>query len=194
MTRQLPASRFLGVLALCSLGIATTLAQPAPVKIVNTQTIAATVESIDLDGRMVELRADDRSVTVQVPPEVRNLAQLKVGDKVVVQYYEALAAAFQKKGEGTAVGVIDTTTGTARAPAGKRPGAAVANKVTTTIVIEAMDRSAHSLTFTGPSGMTRTINVSDPRAQEFIGTLKQGDEVQLTYIEALAVTVDPQPR
>lgn len=191
MTRQLSAACFV---ALCWLGIATTLAQPAPVKVVNTQTITATVESIDLDERMVELRADDRNVTVQVPPEVRNLAQLKVGDKVVVQYYEALAAAFKKKGEGTTVGVIDMTTGTARTPEGKRPGAAVANKVTTTIVIEEVDRPAHALTFTGPSGMTRTVSVQDPRAQEFIGTLKPGDEVQLTYLEALAVTVDPQPR
>lgn len=194
MTRQLPTARFLGVLALCSFGIAIALAQPAPVNVVNTQTITAKVESIDLSERMVELRADDRSVTVQVPPEVRNLAQLKVGDTVVVQYYEALAAVLQKKGEGTAVGVIDATTGTARTPAGKRPGAAVANKVTTTIVIEAVDRPAHALTFKGPSGMTRTVSVKDPRAQEFISTLKQGDEVQLTYIEALAVTVDPQPR
>jgi hypothetical protein len=194
MTRQLPASRLLGFLALCSFGIATALAQPAPVTVVNTQTIMATVESIDLNERMVELRADEQSVTVQVPPEVRNLAQLKVGDKVVVQYHEALAAAFQKKGEGTAVGVIDATTGTSRAPAGKRPGAAVANKVTTTIVIESVDNPSHALTFTGPSGMTRTVSVKDPRAQEFISKLKQGDEVQLTYFEALAVTVDPQPR
>lgn len=194
MTRRLPASRCLGVLALCSLGIATALAQPAPVEVVNTQTIAATVESIDLNERMVELRAENRSLTVQVPPEVRNLAQLKVGDKVVVQYYEALAAAFQKKGEGTAVGVIDAATGTARAPEGKRPGGAVANKVTTTIIIENVDHPAHALTFTGPSGMTRTVNIKDPRAQKFISTLKQGDEVQLTYIEALAVTVEPQPR
>lgn len=193
MTKQLPAARFFGFLALCSFGMAA-LAQPAPVRVTNTQTISATVESIDLKERMVELRAEGQSVTVQVPPEVRNLAQLKVGDKVVVQYYEALAAAFQKKGEGTAVGVIDASTGTARTPEGKRPGAAVANKVTTTIVIESVDRPSHALTFKGPSGMTRTINVKDARAQEFISTLKQGDEVQLTYIEALAVTVEPQPR
>ncbi len=194
MTRQLPASRFVGVLAVCSFGIATSLAQPAPLEVMNTQTITATVASIDLNERMVELRAEDRNLTVQVPPDVRNLAQLKVGNKVVVQYYEALAASFKKKGESTTIGVIDTTTGTARAPEGKRPGAAIANKVTTTIVIEEVDHPAHALTFKGPSGMARTINVKDPRAQAFINTLKQGDEVELTYIEALAVTVDPQPR
>lgn len=194
MTRQLPASRLLGVLALCGFGIAVALAQPAPVTVVNKQTIEAIVKSIDLKERMIELQDNQQTLTVQAPPEVRNLAQLKVGDKVVVQYYEALAASFQKKGEGTAVGVIDATRGTARAPEGSRPGAAVANKVTTTIVIESVDRPAHAVTFIGPSGMMRTVSVRDPRAQEFIGTLKQGDEVQLTYVEAVAVTVEKQSK
>ena len=36
--------------------------------------------------------------------------------------------------------------------------------------------------------MTRTVDVKDPKAQKFIGTLKKGDEVELTYTEALAVT------
>ena len=33
--------------------------------------------------------------------------------------------------------------------------------------------------------MTRTVDVKDPKAQKFIGTLKKGDEVELTYTEAL---------
>ena len=79
-------------------------------------------------------------------------------------------------------------------PEGGQPGAAVGNMVTTTVVIEGVDRSTNSVTFTGPSGMTRTVDVKDPKAQKFIGTLKKGDEVELTYTEALAVTVEPQKK
>jgi hypothetical protein len=73
-----------------------------------------------------------------------------------------------------------------------RRGAVVGNKVNTTVVIEAVDNAAHSVTFTGPAGMTRTVDVVDPKAQKFISELKKGDEVELTYVEALAVTVEPK--
>ena len=119
-------------------------AQPAePVKVERTETVSATVESIDLDKRLVELRAGDRSTTVQVSPDVRNLAQVKVGDEVVVEYYQGLAAELRKKGESQTVGTVDATTGTARMPEGGQPGAAVGNMVTTTVVIEGVDRSTN---------------------------------------------------
>jgi hypothetical protein len=179
--------------ALAALACRTAAAQPEPVAVEKTHTISATVESIDAAKRLVELRKGDERRTIQVPPEVRNLEHIKVGDEVVVTYYTGLAAEFKKKGESKTVGVIDATTGTARLPEGTgRPGGAVANKVTTTVVIEAIDRATHSVTFTGPAGMSRTVDVVDPKAQQFIGTLKKGDEVQLTYVEALAVTLEPK--
>ena len=181
----------LGLLAVLACG--TAAAQPAPVAVEKTQTISATVASIDAAKRLVELRKDDESTTIQVPPDVRNFERIKVGDEVVATYYQGLAAEFKKKGESKTVGVVDATTGTARMPEGaNRPGAAVANKVTTTVVIESVDRATNSVTFVGPSGMSRTVDVVDPKAQQFIGTLKKGDEVQLTYVEALAVTLEPK--
>jgi hypothetical protein len=50
------------------------------------------------------------------------------------------------------------------------------------------------VTFVGPAGMTRTVDVKDPDAQKFISGLKKGDEVQLTYVEAVAVTLEPQKK
>lgn len=180
---------------LSSLAICAAYSQPEPVLVEKTQKVTATVESIDHDERLVELRSGDETTTVQVSPEVRNLDRVQVGDEVVVEYYEGLAAEFRKKGESTTLGAVDATTGTARMPEGaRRPGAAVANQVTTTVVIEAVDRPSNSVTFTGPAGMTRTVDVKDPKAQQFISTLKKGDEVELTYVEAVAVTVEPKKR
>ena len=180
-----------GALALLVCGAAA--AQPEPVSVEKTQTISATVVSIDAPKRLVELSKDGESTTIEVPPEVRNFDRIKVGDEVVATYYQGLAAEFKKKGESKTIGVIDATTGTARMPEGSnRPGGAVANKVTTTVVIESVDRSTHSVTFVGPAGKTRTVDVVDPKAQQFIGTLQKGDEVQLTYVEALAVTLEPK--
>jgi hypothetical protein len=165
---------------------------PEPVSVENTQTLTATVESVDLDKRLVSLRAaNGRSATVEVSPDVRNLAQVKPGDNVVVRYYEALAAQLKKKGESTTLDSVDVATGTARAEPGGKPGAAVGSTVTTTVVIDSVDQSFNTVTFRGPGGMLRTVAVETPKGQEFIGRLRKGDEVELTYTEALAVSVEP---
>ena len=175
-----------------SFGCAIALSQTTdPVSVERTQTVSATVKSIDHQKRLLELTADGETTTVQVPAEVRNLDRVHPGDEIVVTYHEALAAAFRKKGESETIGAVDATTSTARMPEGSEPGAAVANQVTTTVVIEAVDRSTNEVTFTGPAGMTRTVEVKDPKARQFVSTLKQGDEVEVTYTEALAITVDP---
>ena len=165
---------------------------PEPVTVENTQTMSATVESIDHDKRLVSLRGENgRTATVEVSPDVRNLAQVKPGDNVVVRYYEALAAQLKKKGESTTLDAVDVAAGTARAEPGERPGAAVGSTVTTTVVIDSVDQSFKTVTFRGPGGMLRTVAVETPKGQEFIGRLRKGDEVEVTYTEALAVSVEP---
>jgi len=180
--------------ALCSFIASSALAQPEPIRVGDLETRTATVESIDLNKRLVELRSDKMHTTVQVPPGARNLAQLKVGDEVTVQYYEGLAAQFKKKGESKTVGLIDVSKDTQIAPKGAAPGGLVATTVTTTVVIEAVDKPANSVTFKGPAGMTRTVDVTDPSARQFISTLKAGDEVEITYTEALAINVEPKKK
>ena len=47
------------------------------------------------------------------------------------------------------------------------------------------------VSFVGPAQIERTAEVLDPEMQSFLRTLKVGDEVDLTYTEALAVSVEP---
>jgi hypothetical protein len=106
----------------------------------------------------------------------------------VVSYYSALAAEFKKPGEGVQGVQVDAASG--RAPAGERPAAATGKQVTATIVIDSVDAAENTVTFTGPRGL-RTVVVESPQGQEFIKQLKKGDEVELTYTEALAISVEP---
>lgn len=159
----------------------------------NLESVTATVKSIDLEHRLVELQSDDRQTTVNVPPDVRNLEQLKVGDQIVVSYYQGIAVQLKESGQSDTVGAVTVDRDTARAAPGAKPGGVVTNMVTTTVVIDAVDQASNSLTFTGPSGMTRTVEVKDPSAQQLLGKLTKGDELEITYQEALAVKVEPRP-
>lgn len=163
---------------------------PEPVKVEDSVQVSATVEAIDLPNRLITLRVPEGdAVTVEVSPEVRNLAQVKVGDQLTVTYYVALAAEFKKPGEGVE-GVKDEIAA-GRAEPGERPAGAVGRQVTATVVIESVDKATNTVSFRGPQGMLRTITVQDPDAQAFVKKLKMGDQVEMTYTEAIAIAVEP---
>jgi hypothetical protein len=154
----------------------------------------ATVEAIDMGTRMVALRDEDGSrSTVMVGPEVRNLPQVRVGDRVVVSYYTAIAAELKPPGTGAGSGTSepDVTTSIERAKPGGRPAGAVAQSVQTTVKVQSVDQPNNIITFRRSDGYLRTVVVRSPEGQRFLAGLKPGDEVELTYTEALAVEVRP---
>jgi hypothetical protein len=176
----------LGLLLGCQ---ATAQSQQQPTTVERTKETAATVEAVDLAERQVTLKGPDGKVfTLHAGDDVRNLAQVEVGDQVVIRYREAIAAELAKPGEAGVGGVSAQAT---RAPAGAKPGAEVAQEVKATVRIDALDLSTHTVAFSGPGGAQQTIAVQDPGMQDFLKTLKVGDEVEITYTEALAISVEP---
>jgi translation initiation factor IF-1 len=162
---------------------------PAPLDITTetTQTLG-TVEAVDPSTRMVTLKGEDGTrTTVQVGPEVRNLAQVRVGDRVVVRYQEALLAEVIKPGTG----IVGAGAAVTRADPGQRPAATVSDTARLPVKIYEVDTVQNIVEVTGPRGFNQRIRVNDPRAREFIRGLKRGDEVEVTVREAFAVSVEP---
>jgi hypothetical protein len=177
-----------GALVAALVALAAGCAQtPAPLELTETQQAVATVEAIDQASRLVTLKAaDGRTIFVKAGPEVRNLAQVRAGDRVRVRYQEALLAEVVKPGTGSA----GVSTATTRAAPGERPGAEVVDEVRLPVKIYSVDTFQNVVEVTGPRGYNRRIKVNDPKAREFIRGLKPGDEVQVTFREAFAVSVE----
>jgi len=55
------------------------------------------------------------------------------------------------------------------------------------VKITGINRQHNTVSFVGPAKVERTVNVTEPDMQNFLKTLKVGDEVDLTYTEAIAV-------
>jgi plastocyanin len=165
---------------------------PDPLKVENAETLTATVAAIDQSKRLVTLKADNGNTqTIEVGPDVKNLAQVKAGDKVIVRYYEGLAAQLKKKGEAPPASQVESRSVAAAAPAGMKPAGLVGATVNSTVVIEAVDKTAQTVTFNNKDGTQHTVAVKKPEAQKFIAGLKKGDEVDITYTQALAISVEP---
>jgi ribosomal 50S subunit-recycling heat shock protein len=160
--------------------------KPLSVKKEKVVTATATVEAIDLQKRVVTLKDPKGNVfDVTVGEQARNLPQVKVGDLVEVKYYESLALRLVKPGEGVA-GVQETKALT-RAKEGEKPGGMAGRQVTLTATITAINKKTHEVTLKGPEGKTVTVKAEHP------GNLKKvkvGDEIEITYTEALAISVE----
>ena len=152
--------------------------------IVATITATATVTKIDQKTRNVTIKTDDgQTYSFVASSAVKNLAQVKKGDKITVQYAESVA--YQVRKHGTAA-LTTTDVGVAAAP-GEKPAGVVAQQTMLTVTITAIDPSVPSVTLKGPKGNTRTIKVKDPQKLQGV---KVGDVVDITYTEAVAVKVD----
>jgi hypothetical protein len=148
----------------------------------------ATVTAIDQATRSVTLKTDDgKEFTTKVGDQVRNLAQVKIGDIVKVTYTEALAITLATGGEPAVTG----DAAAARAKEGEKPGGIVGQTMTVSAKVEAIDLEKHTVTFKGPEGKTRLVTVKDPKNYDLLKKVKVGDVVNITYAEALAISVEP---
>ena len=150
----------------------------------------ATIIAIDRANRILTLQGEQGNVfTVDVPQKVARFDALKKGDRVSVNYYEALALSLQKGGAG-ATGARETTT-VQRSP-GLLPGGIATRKITATAKVLNVDRVHDTVTIEGASGKVQTIDVTDPQLQQRLANVQVGDQIQVTYMQAVAVDVTPR--
>ena len=58
-----------------------------------------------------------------------------------------------------------------------------------TVRIEAVENRGSVVTFTGPRGR-RTVQILDPSLRDYVKKLRAGDNVEVTYREALALSLE----
>jgi len=159
---------------------------PGRAEVARAVRVSATVAAIDKATRTLTLKGTDgKEFPLVAGPEVRNFDQIQVGSQVIVGYLEALALEL-KKGGGAARDRAETTAG-GRAEAGAQPAAAAARKVTVTADVTAVNAATQTVTLRGPQ---RTVDLRVPDAKQF-KMIAVGDQVQATYTEAMAVSVEP---
>jgi hypothetical protein len=180
-----------------SLGLSPAIAQQAapakaPVQVKDAEArieavkIAAVVTALDAKNRIVTLQGPEgNEFAVQADPAVKNFAQIKVGDKLVVEYIQAVALDFQK---GDGIRMMSSIDDSARAKAGQRPGAAALRKVTVVTNIWAVNQAKGTVLVRGPFGHFTELKLKDP---SLLGGVKVGDQMKVTYTDAVAIGFTP---
>ncbi|MGZ8273112.1 MAG: hypothetical protein ACXWUM_04295 [Burkholderiaceae bacterium] len=160
--------------------------EPGKVTLAEAVQVAATVQAIDKAKRLVTLKGPEgNTFTVQAGPEVRNFDQIKVGDQVLARYVEALTLEL-KKGTGGIRERVERENTVAAKP-GERPGIAAGRQITAIADVVAVDAAKQTVRL---RGVERTIDlkVRDPKQ---LALVKVGDQVEATFTEAVALSVEP---
>ena len=172
-------------LACCASSIA---AEPQGYKHEDVVERTAVVTAIDPKTRFITLKTDDDdTISVYAGPQVRNFAQIKVGDHVEAEYRVAIAAEITAPNQATTG--LEPKLSVERSQPGGQPYGKITGVVTTTVQVTAVDTEANKVSFRRDDGSTETLGVKDEKARAFLKTVKPGDFVKVSYSEAVAIAV-----
>jgi len=147
------------------------------------------IVKVDRAKKLVTLEgADGRKVTILVENKT-NLDAAKVGDTVVIHYYEVVSIRKKKPGEN--VPSASVKEGITSAHPGGAPGAVLEQKVKVLLTVEAINLDHGTVTLKAPDGSDETVKARDPRN---LKRIKVGDELVVTVERAVGIKIEKEPK
>lgn len=148
-------------------------------------TATARVEAVNHETREVTLLLEDGELlTSRVDDEVRNFDQVGVGDTVSAHYTESISIRVVAGDGSDPQSYVEEDM--ARSAAGKMPGIATTESVTSTAIVEDIDIENNTFTLRESDGETRQYTALNPGN---LRRAKVGDKVITTVTTAVVVTV-----
>ncbi len=153
----------------------------------------ATVTAVDMLNQLVTIQGPDgHSTVIRVTDQVKNLPQVKIGDRVNMTYYRSAAANIVKLGDDAKLGTVEVIGAKATAPAGEKPAGAIGVQATRRAEVVFVDPYQKFISFRSPEIGLRRVTLKDrPDLQHYLKELKKGDIVEVTYTEAMAISLEP---
>jgi hypothetical protein len=115
---------------------------------------------------------------------MQRFSELKVGDKITARYYENVVVRLKKPNEAA----VDVDSAALTRGKGNTPAGTAAAQRTITVTVTTMDPKTRAVTVKGPNGYTYSRKVADKKTFD---TLKVGDRLDMTWTDALLISVDP---
>jgi hypothetical protein len=149
--------------------------------------LIGTVTAVDAVQRTLSVKsAQGVERSYSVDPAVHNLENVKVGDRVRLDYLVAVAVVL-RKGDASLREKVETEAA-GQAPAGGMPAAAAGRRTTWVADVVSVDRQRQHVRLKGPEGRVADFKVADKAG---LKEVRAGDQVVAVVHEALAVGVTP---
>lgn len=150
-------------------------------------TMHGKISAVDKSQSLVTLDINGRSVALKVENPV-NLEAAKVGDSVVIRYYEVVS--IRKKKPGEEVPSISVKDGITTAKPGGPAGAVASQEAKVLVTVNAVDPADGTIALQGPDGVVETVKARDPKLLRHV---KAGDQLVVKVTRATAISLDKDP-
>lgn len=160
----------------------------APVTTEQTVEDTATVTAVDKAKRTVTLKTKDgEESTIAVGPEVKRFDEVAVGDTVRAKYTLGITSELRAPTEEEKADPLVAIEGGGSADPGAPPAGGAARMFRVVATVEALDRSAQTVTLKGPNGNYVTVKVQDPA---LLAQPRIGDSVVITAAESVVLSLE----
>lgn len=161
---------------------------PLSATVIEDQTVTK-VLAVDADKRQVVLEGPEgREVHVQLTDKAKDLGHLKVGDKVTIDVLHSVAAYLDTDVDQGQPGSVERTGDIRATKDNPNPGGEAYRQVQVQLKITHVDLKKNQVTFEGPAGKSKVLDVERPEVQAKLKDLKVGQSVVVTYTDVLKVT------
>ena len=159
---------------------------PGTAAAVATTKGSGTIKAIDSNTRTVTILGDGGTeLSFVAGPDVKNFAQLAVGQRVNAEYVQALTLELKPGSTEPVSRTIEGDTGAAAE--GKLPAGMIRQRIRIVAEVTAVNQETKTVTLKGPE-RTVDLKLDDP---EQVARVKVGDRVEAVYVEATAIAVSP---
>lgn len=152
-------------------------------------TLTARVQAISRKNRILTLKfPDDKVAKVKIGPEVKNFAEIGVGDTIKAQFRDMVEVFVVGPGGKPAWDEIEEI----KPVKGAKPGAAIIRAYELSATVTAIDYPSRKVTLKGPNGKSLQVTAK-PEIRRF-NEIKVGDLVTARLVEAIDIDVMPPER
>jgi hypothetical protein len=144
-------------------------------------TSMATIEKVDKAASTVTLKGPQGNTFEAKAGPAVDLDRLKIGDRVRTSFFEEVAVAIVRHPEGPPKAAMTNVL----------RGGVTAQQATITARIDSVDPDKKTVTFRGPEGTVHTLKVEDPSLAAQLSRIHPGDNMDVTYTQAVAISVEP---
>lgn len=182
----------LGLLSMLGVTVTTIAAQQTVPATGVGEIITSTVrvQAVNLAKRQLTVRNQEgETFIIDVPPEVRRLAEIRPGDVIVAEHREALAVVLHRTDASTGIRERRESVSVERAGMDQPPGMVARETVQVLANVLAIDKAQRKVTIQGAEH-TVILKVSEGIDLDAIAV---GDEVLAVYIQEVAINLEPAP-
>jgi Cu/Ag efflux protein CusF len=162
---------------------------PGAISGISTVTATATVQKIDKKTRVITLKKETGEIVdITATEEVRNFAQIKVGDIVTTKLTNTLDIRLVKDGSNEVGHAVQETS--SRAKLGDKPQGTVTRTMAARAKVTKIDPKTQTITLEGQN-QTLDVAIKDPEQFKLIAV---GNMIDMVTTQTLAISVAAAPK